>query len=357
MVSYNGFQWWKVSLQGKENDHNIQKNLSNVLQQSPLLCCSSVSSVCSKHLQFAKTFLKHSFSLCQFRRSLTLKRKRKKNLQNFSLVCVYQYNFVKNILYVLKFNILLVIHTLVQLHNVMSVYVRQRERERERERDGECFWEGSFRTSQGHHSCTQEPWAAIFGLIFGHRHIIQKSCSCVCYVCSNLCTVFFKHSCVYWVCVWCVIFTYAHVCVYKYYFALFIFVIPCCAFLPRHLSTGCFFLLVVFFFSSLWFSTSRSRERERERKGGRERENNFAILRETFSLPSSGNDVMSEDLQKTRQICYSKTFSLKYQCPLAWTDLVAGLTRYNPGRDKALDNIDKHQRIHLISPKAHFVQI
>lgn len=40
----------------------------------------------------------------------------------------------------------------------------------------------------------------------------------------------------------------------------------------------------------------------------RERENNLAILREMFSLPSLGYDVMSENLLKKRQICYSKTF-------------------------------------------------
>lgn len=69
------------------------------------------------------------------------------------------------------------------------------------------------------------------------RHAV----ACVC-VCSSLCTVLymFVHSCLY---VWCVIFhaVYSPTCVYKDYFPLFIFVIPCCAFLPWHSTKCCFF--------------------------------------------------------------------------------------------------------------------
>lgn len=95
------------------------------------------------------------------------------------------------------------------------------------------------------------------------------------------------------------LFTYTHMgYAYKYCFTLFIYAIPRCAFLP--LTFKC---CVFFFPSSFWVGfiivTLRTWWR---------RENNLTILRETFSLPSFGNDVMSENQHEARQICYSKRF-------------------------------------------------
>lgn len=139
--------------------------------------------------------------------------------------------------------------------------------------------------------------------MFAHSHIIQKSHSDVCCVCSNLCTVLrvFIHSCVHWVYV-CDFYICPHASVYEYYFALFLFVTPCVSTLTFNY---CFFLPVGFFIIVIL-----------DPEVQRERENNLAILRETFLLPSFGNDVMSENLQKTRQIFYPKIHLLKYWCSL-----------------------------------------
>ena len=76
-------------------------------------------------------------------------------------------------------------------------------------------------------------------------------------------------------------------------------------------------------FSSLWFQTLSSRE------------NYSAILRETVSLPGFGNDVMSADPQKARQMCYSKTFFIDIGvCKLGSTWSQVCTPSYNLGGDQ-----------------------
>lgn len=83
-------------------------------------------------------------------------------------------------------------------------------------------------------------------------------------------------------CVMCDFYISLHACVSKCYFPQFIFIILCCAFLVCFfiffLHVGCFIIVIL------------------DLEVMMERENNLAILKETFSLPNLESDVMSENM-------------------------------------------------------------
>lgn len=115
---------------------------------------------------------------------------------------LYFNNFFQNIcLKILSFSYLWCIFLAMKCSE-MSVNVLRRVKKGRKWVD--VFWSGCFHTSQGHHSCTQEPWAVIFALLRTQPHH-----SNLCGVSRSLCTVsyVFMQSCIS---LRCVIFTQAH---------------------------------------------------------------------------------------------------------------------------------------------------
>lgn len=104
-----------------------------------------------------------------------------------------------------------------------------------------------------------------------------------------------------------------HACVYKYYFPQFIFVFPFCAFLLWHLTSECFFLYVGCFIIVIL-----------DLEIMRERENNLAMLRKTFSLLNFGKWCNVWKCVQNETNMLFQNILLKYQSPLTWFNIVLG---------------------------------